>query len=335
MRSSTTPPSSAQQSVYWAWPGAIRPRSAVRQRSTNAAAPGPGDRQLAEMAHVEDPDGRAHRRVLGDGPARVGDRHRPPAEGAHRRAEGDVPVVQRAGDQGGGLHRATISGEPLPGRNRRACSVTSRPQHRQRHHRHREPPHRQQQRQQHAQHRARREHPTRARSAPSRAAARPRRRPARSARAGRTPPRSATPTGPASTTTTTAATPPTRSARHRLPRRPATASARGSSPRVAPSWRRCATPRRAPRAAPTRTPPPRPPDQDTQRGRPTRVDERASGRRAVAAASTPSPHSSATATASVRPADATPRVSPIDPPLLRAARAAPSRAGTAGRSRRR
>jgi hypothetical protein len=41
MRSSTTPPSSAQQSVYWAWPGAIRPRSAVRQRSTNAAAPGP------------------------------------------------------------------------------------------------------------------------------------------------------------------------------------------------------------------------------------------------------------------------------------------------------
>ena len=41
MRSSTTPPSSAQQSVYWAWPGAIRPRSAVRHRSTNAAAPGP------------------------------------------------------------------------------------------------------------------------------------------------------------------------------------------------------------------------------------------------------------------------------------------------------
>src|SRR5919112_4059571 len=41
MRSSTTPPSSAQHSVYCACPGAIRSRSAVRQRLTNAAAPGP------------------------------------------------------------------------------------------------------------------------------------------------------------------------------------------------------------------------------------------------------------------------------------------------------
>jgi hypothetical protein len=29
-----------QHSVYWAWPGRSGPRSAVRQRLTNAAAPG-------------------------------------------------------------------------------------------------------------------------------------------------------------------------------------------------------------------------------------------------------------------------------------------------------
>src|SRR5690242_17354884 len=41
MRSSTTPPSSRQHSVYCACPGPIRDRSLVRQPSTNAAAPGP------------------------------------------------------------------------------------------------------------------------------------------------------------------------------------------------------------------------------------------------------------------------------------------------------
>src|SRR4051794_19947591 len=41
MRSSTTPPSSVQHSVYCAWPGPMRDRSLVRQPSTNAAAPGP------------------------------------------------------------------------------------------------------------------------------------------------------------------------------------------------------------------------------------------------------------------------------------------------------
>src|SRR5262245_8184935 len=42
IRSSTTPPvSSSQHSVYCAFPGAILPRSLLRQELTNAAAPGP------------------------------------------------------------------------------------------------------------------------------------------------------------------------------------------------------------------------------------------------------------------------------------------------------
>ena len=41
MMSSTTPPSAVQHSVYCACPGAIRSRSAVKQRFTNPAAPGP------------------------------------------------------------------------------------------------------------------------------------------------------------------------------------------------------------------------------------------------------------------------------------------------------
>lgn len=41
MRSSIVPPSSSQQSEYCALPGAIRSRSAVRQRLTNSAAPVP------------------------------------------------------------------------------------------------------------------------------------------------------------------------------------------------------------------------------------------------------------------------------------------------------
>ena len=41
MRSSTTPPSSAQHSVYCACPGAIFPRSAVNTPFTSSAAPGP------------------------------------------------------------------------------------------------------------------------------------------------------------------------------------------------------------------------------------------------------------------------------------------------------
>src|SRR6478609_5343588 len=41
MRSSTTPPVSSQHRVYCALPGAIRPRSLVRQALTNSAAPGP------------------------------------------------------------------------------------------------------------------------------------------------------------------------------------------------------------------------------------------------------------------------------------------------------
>ena len=41
MRSSTTPPDSSQDSVYWAWPGSMRPRSLLRQELTKAAAPGP------------------------------------------------------------------------------------------------------------------------------------------------------------------------------------------------------------------------------------------------------------------------------------------------------
>ena len=46
-------------------PAQVRREAPVDERRR----PRPGDRQLAEVAHVEDPDGRAHRRVLGDGPA--------------------------------------------------------------------------------------------------------------------------------------------------------------------------------------------------------------------------------------------------------------------------
>ena len=36
-----TPPDALQHNVYWAWPGAILARSAVRQLFTKSAAPGP------------------------------------------------------------------------------------------------------------------------------------------------------------------------------------------------------------------------------------------------------------------------------------------------------
>ncbi len=81
---------------YWAWPGAILPRSAVRQRFTKAAAPGPGDADLAEVADVEETDSRADGCVLGQDPGpRVLQRHRPAAELGELGAGGLVPVVDR------------------------------------------------------------------------------------------------------------------------------------------------------------------------------------------------------------------------------------------------
>ena len=75
----------------------------------------PGQRQLAQVAHVEDADGLADGGVLGDSARRVRDRHRPPAEGTHRGAEGAVPVVQRAGAQVVG-HAGEATGRPPAGR---------------------------------------------------------------------------------------------------------------------------------------------------------------------------------------------------------------------------
>lgn len=52
------------------------------------------DAGLAEVAHVEETDALAHRRVLGDDTATgVLDRHLPPAEVGHLGAEGDVTVM--------------------------------------------------------------------------------------------------------------------------------------------------------------------------------------------------------------------------------------------------
>jgi hypothetical protein len=58
---------------------------------------GADDRELAEMADVEDADVLAHRHVLGHRSAGIGDRHRPSAERREGRAESEVPVVQWAG----------------------------------------------------------------------------------------------------------------------------------------------------------------------------------------------------------------------------------------------
>ena len=67
----------------------------MRQALTNAAAPGPLTRRLAQVADVEDTDPLADRGVLRDDPAAgVLDRHLPAAEVGHLRAEADVALVQ-------------------------------------------------------------------------------------------------------------------------------------------------------------------------------------------------------------------------------------------------
>ena len=112
MTSSSTPPEALQHNVYWACPGPILPRSAVKQRFTNAAAPGPLMASLPRWLTSNTPTSVADRGVLGDRAVRVGDGHRPAAERAHRRAEGGVPVVQGAGAQvvhGAGRYRSRAS----------------------------------------------------------------------------------------------------------------------------------------------------------------------------------------------------------------------------------
>ena len=100
MRSSTTPPSSAQHRVYCAWPGAIRSIPLVRQASTYAAAPGPRTDGLAQVRDVEDADGLAHGCVLlEDATTGIVDGHLPPAEVGELGAEGYVPVVERGVSQ--------------------------------------------------------------------------------------------------------------------------------------------------------------------------------------------------------------------------------------------
>ncbi len=96
IRSSTTPPdASSQQRLYCARPGPIRPRALVRQASTKAAAPGPPDAELAQVAHVEQADLLTDRLMLAQhAAARVLDRHLPPAEVGELRAESDVAIVQ-------------------------------------------------------------------------------------------------------------------------------------------------------------------------------------------------------------------------------------------------
>ena len=104
------PVAASQHSVYCALPGRIRPRSLLSVALMYAAAPGPVHDRLAEVADVEDADGLADRGVLLDHAGGVLERHGPAAELGELGPEGDVPVVQRGGEQGGVVHTAA---EPI------------------------------------------------------------------------------------------------------------------------------------------------------------------------------------------------------------------------------
>ena len=86
MRSSTTPPSAAQHSVYCALPGPIRPQI-VGQRGVDELRRARAHHQrLAEVTDVEQADRLAGGGVLADG-AGVGHRHQPAAERRERGAQ--------------------------------------------------------------------------------------------------------------------------------------------------------------------------------------------------------------------------------------------------------
>ena len=98
------PVASSQHSVYCALPGRD-PAEVVAQRGVDVVGGArAADQRLAEVADVEDADRLAHRRVLLDdaGPG-VLQRHRPAAELGELRAQRDVPLVQRRGEQRDGV----------------------------------------------------------------------------------------------------------------------------------------------------------------------------------------------------------------------------------------
>ena len=94
MMSSTKPPESVVSAEYCARPGTSRDTSFGVSDWRSGSACGPGDPQLAHVAHVEESGRLAHREVLGDHSRKL-HRHLPAGERNEPAAEFLVEAVER------------------------------------------------------------------------------------------------------------------------------------------------------------------------------------------------------------------------------------------------